>query len=150
MLDPADATSALVIGAILGARFVALAYRIHRWTRGILASALAVAALAYVLFAGLAGESSEWLRLELAGVALYGTMAALGLRGSTWWLVAGWTLHPVWDVALHYFGPGVAFAPTWWTVPCLGWDLVAAGYIASRGLPGTHPVGTTAPRPGAA
>lgn len=121
---------ALPSGVILGAIFVGLAYALPRYTRQILVYGLIVAALPYVHFSMNAKASPLWLATELAGVALYGTIAARGLRGSLWWLVAGWALHPVWDIALHYAGPGRAFAPDWYTIPCLGWDLVVAGVIA--------------------
>ena len=130
MLTDAEFLSALAAGAVNGALSVVAAHLIRRYTRQILAGVLVVAALAYIVFAWMAGESPAWLALEVLGVAVYGTMAVLGVRGSPWWLVAGWTLHPVWDVALHYAGPGGSFAPTWWTVPCLSWDLVTAAYIA--------------------
>jgi hypothetical protein len=132
MLTPREFALALVNGAVLGAATTALAFAFPRLTRRILAAVLVGAALAYVVFAWSAGESPRWLLLELAGVAVYGGMAVRGVRGSPWWLVAGWTLHPLWDAALHYFGPGGGFAPTWWTVPCISWDLVTAGWIALR------------------
>jgi hypothetical protein len=53
----------------------------------------------------------------------------LGVRGSHWWLVAGWALHPIWDIALHYIGPGAAFAPAPYALACLGFDLVVAAAI---------------------
>lgn len=121
---------ALPAGAILGAIFVGLAYALPRYTRQILVFGLIVAALPYVHFSVNANARPIWLATELAGVALYGAIAARGLRGSLWWLVAGWALHPVWDIALHYAGPGRAIAPDWYTIPCLGWDLVVAGVIA--------------------
>jgi hypothetical protein len=121
---------ALSGGAILGAMFAALAYALPRYTRQILVVGLVLAALVYFHFAVAANESALWLAAELAGVAVYGTVAARGLRGSLWWIVAGWALHPVWDVALHFAGPGRAFAPDWYTIPCLGWDLVVAGVVA--------------------
>jgi hypothetical protein len=43
---------------------------------------------------------------------------------------SGWALHPVWDIALHYFGPGASFAPVAYTVSCLTFDLAVAAYIA--------------------
>jgi hypothetical protein len=121
---------ALPAGVILGAIFVGLAYSLPRYTRQILVVGLMLAALVYVHFAVASNESMLWLAAELAGVAVYGAIAARGLRGSPWWIVAGWALHPLWDVALHYAGPGRAFAPDWYTIPCLGWDLVVAGVIA--------------------
>jgi hypothetical protein len=48
----------------------------------------------------------------LIGVAIDGGMALRGLRGSAWWIAAGWARHPIWDVALHFFGPGRTFAPS--------------------------------------
>ena len=58
-------------------------------------------------------------------------MGWLGLRRSPLWLAAGWALHPVWDIALHFFGPGRAFAPETYTIACLSYDLVVAGYIVA-------------------
>ncbi len=121
---------ALPIGVILGAIFVGLAYALPRYTRQVLAVGLILAALPYVHFSVGANQGPLWLAMELAGVALYGAIAVRGLRASLWWLVAGWALHPFWDIALHYAGPGRAFAPDWYTVPCLGWDLVVAAVVA--------------------
>jgi len=59
-----------------------------------------------------------------------GAIALLGLRGSPWWLAAGWALHPLWDVVLHYVSPGHSFAPITYTIPCLSFDLLVAAYIA--------------------
>ncbi|HEY9516510.1 MAG TPA: DUF6010 family protein [Gemmatimonadaceae bacterium] len=121
---------ALLNGVILGAIFAGIAFALSRYTRQILVVGLVLAALAYVHFSMDANDRPLWMAVELAGVAVYGTVAARGLRGSLWWIVAGWVLHPVWDIALHYTGPGRAFAPEWYTVLCLGWDLVVAGVIA--------------------
>jgi hypothetical protein len=134
---------ALLSGAVLGAIFVGIAYAIRRHTDRILAWGLIVAALAYVVFSFSldADARAGWLAVELAGVAVYGAMALRGVRGSPWWLAAGWLLHPLWDVALHYAGPGGTFAPTWWTIPCLSWDLLTAAYVAYRIVWRTHPLG---------
>jgi hypothetical protein len=121
---------ALLNGVILGAIFVWIAFALPRYTRQVLVVGLVLAALAYVHFSMDATDSPLWMAVELVGVAVYGTVAARGLRGSMWWIVAGWAMHPVWDVALHYAGPGRAFAPEWYTIPCLGWDLVVAGVVA--------------------
>ncbi len=42
-----------------------------------------------------AGEGILWIVGELVGVAIFGGMALLGLRGSLWWIVAGWAFHPL-------------------------------------------------------
>jgi hypothetical protein len=122
--------TALLAGAVGGAAFVAAAHALPRRTRGILVAGLFVAALFYVYFAATARASPGWLAVELAGVAVYGGMALGGRRGSLWWIAAGWALHPLWDVTLHYVGPGRVFAPAWYTTLCLTWDLVVAAYVA--------------------
>jgi hypothetical protein len=130
--------NALVAGAVIGAILTIIAIAIPRYTRPLLAVGLVIAALDYVGFAALAHADAGWLAAELLGVAIYGAVALRGVRHSTWWLVAGWALHPVWDVALHYAGPGRAFAPEWYTVSCLTWDLATAAILAVAILVGTQ------------
>ena len=36
----------------------------------------------------------------------------------------------MWDLALHYFGPGHALAPDAYAITCLSFDLLVAAYIA--------------------
>ena len=136
----------LVGGAFNGAIFAIIAIAIPRASRHILAAALVVAAALYVGFALDARTNTAWLAVELAGVAIYGYAALRGVRGSAWWLVAGWALHPIWDVAIHYAGPGNAFAPAWYTTSCLTWDLIVAAYAALAILVGTHLSATPAPK----
>ncbi len=125
----------LVSGAIQALALVAVAFLLSRFTRDIvgrslLAVFLFVAAALYIVFAVRAVEDAYWVVGELVGVAVYGTMALRGLRGSPWWLAAGWALHPLWDVGLHYFGPGGSFAPVGYTITCVSFDLLVAAYIA--------------------
>jgi hypothetical protein len=125
----------LIEGAIGGADLALVAFLLSRFARDIvgralLAVVLIVAALIYVVFAARAGAGTDWLAGELVGIALYGGIALLGLRRSPWWLVAGWALHPLWDILLHYGGPGHNFAPETYTIPCLTFDLTVAAYIA--------------------
>jgi uncharacterized protein DUF6010 len=122
----------LIIGAVLGALAAGIARSVRRYETLILFVFLIVASLAYVILVLWAGESFVWLLLELTGVALYGAMGLRGLRGSPWWLAAAWALHPLWDIVLHYFGPGISFVPVSYTVACIGFDLVVAGHIAYR------------------
>ena len=125
----------LITGAVEALVLVVVAFLLSRFTkdivgRSLLVAVLLVAALVYIVFAVRAGEGTFWVAGELVGVGIYGTMGLLGLRGSPWWLAAGWAAHPIWDVALHYFGPGRSFAPAGYTIPCLTFDLVVAAYVA--------------------
>ncbi len=125
----------LITGAVEALVLVVVAFLFSRFTkdivgRSLLAAVLLVAALVYIVFAVRAGEGTFWVVGELVGVGSYGTMGLLGLRGSPWWLAAGWAAHPIWDVALHYFGPGGSFAPVGYTITCLSFDLLVAAYVA--------------------
>jgi hypothetical protein len=125
----------LLNGTFASVQLIVVSFLLSRFTRNIvgralLAIVLIIAALAYVAFAARAGESAFWVVGELVGVGIYGTMGLLGVRGSPMWLAAGWALHPLWDVVLHYFGPGSSFAPIGYTIPCISFDLLVAVYIA--------------------
>lgn len=125
----------LLNGAVASVQLIVVSFLLSRFLRDIvgralLAIALVIAAVAYVAFAIGAGESALWVVGELVGVGVYGAMGLLGVRGSPMWLAAGWALHPLWDVVLHYFGPGSSFAPTNYTIPCISFDLLVAVYIA--------------------
>ena len=43
-------------------------------------------------------------------------------------------MHAAWDVGLHLLGGGTAFAPTWYPLLCLSFDLLVAGYITATVL----------------
>ena len=125
----------LIEGAIVGADLALVAFLLSRLAhdivgRAVLAGVLIFAAVIYVVFAAREGAGGVWLAGELVGIAVYGGMALLGLRCSRWWLAAGWALHPLWDILLHYLGPGHSFAPETFTIPCLTFDLAVAAYIA--------------------
>jgi hypothetical protein len=137
----------LVGGAVNGTILALIAIAVPRFTRHILAAVLVVAALFYVGFGLQAHTGAPWLAAELVGVGIYGYAAVRGVRGSAWWLVAGWALHPIWDVALHWAGPGRVFAPAWYTTSCLTWDLMVAGIAAIAILIGTHLTDAPAARP---
>lgn len=127
-------TEWLINGLIQAGMLVAVAWALSRFTReivgrGLLVFTLGGAAATYVYYAASAGEGTGWLAAELLGVAIYGSLGLRGLRGSPLWLAAGWALHPVWDLALHYFGPGDAFAPDAYAVTCLSFDLLVAAYL---------------------
>jgi hypothetical protein len=125
----------LIEGAIGGAQLFVVAFLLSRFLRDIagralLAAVLIVAAVFYVYFAAREGAGAFWLAGELVGITIYGSMGLRGVRGSAWWLAAGWALHPVWDILLHYIGPGHSFAPETYTIPCLTFDLAVAAYVA--------------------
>ena len=125
----------LVEGAILAVPLILIAFLLSRFIGDIIGRSLLVvflfaAAGAYFGFALLAAPGPIWVLAELVQVIIFGAIALLGLRGSPWWLAAGWALHPLWDVVLHYVGPGHSFAPITYTIPCLSFDLLVAAYIA--------------------
>ena len=125
----------LVEGAILAVPLILIAFLLSRFIRDIIGRSLLViflfaAAGAYFGFALLAAPGPIWVLAELVQVIIFGAIALLGLRGSPWWLAAGWALHPLWDVVLHYVGPGHSFAPITYTIPCLSFDLLVAAYTA--------------------
>ena len=122
----------LLVGAIGGIATVLVAHRTRPFTREILAAVLIVAAAFYVLFAAVSGAGSGWITTEVIGVVIFGGMGVVGVRGSAWWLAAGWALHPVWDLGLHYFGAGRAFAPEAYVIACMSWDWITAAYVAFR------------------
>ena len=125
----------LVNGAIQALVPVVIAFLLSRFVgdhvgRSVLAIFLIMAAGAYQGFAimasNLLGAGPIWAPVELVGGVVFGTMALLGLRGSPWWLAAGWAAHPIWDIVLHYFGPGGSFAPESYAIACLSFDLLVA------------------------
>ena len=129
----------LVNGAIQALLPVVIAFLLSRFVgdfvgRSVLAIFLIMAAGSYQGFAIMAsdllGTGPIWAPVELVGGVVFGTMALLGLRGSPWWLAAGWAAHPIWDVVLHYFGPGNSFAPEPYVVACVSYDWLVAAYIA--------------------
>jgi hypothetical protein len=75
------------------------------------------------------GTGQVWMLVELVQVVGFGTLALLGLRGSPYWLAAGWALHPFWDVVLHYAGPGHPFTPWTYAIACVSFDWLVALYI---------------------
>lgn len=134
----------LAEGAFLAVPLIVIAFLLSRFTRDLVGRSLLVvflfaAAGAYFGFALLAAPGPIWVLAELVQVIVFGAIALLGLRGSPWWLAAGWVLHPLWDVVLHYIGPGYSFAPITYTIPCLSFDLLVAAYIAiAYGLIGSR------------
>ena len=136
MGNPPLIVGLLINGAAYAAIFVVVALLVRYFAgaaawRVLVVATLFVAAGLYVVFAVRAGEGTTWIAIELVGVAVFGGMGVVGLFGPKWWLVAGWALHPLWDVVLHYLGPGRPFAPETYTIACLSFDLLVAAYVAT-------------------
>ena len=124
----------LLDGAVGGAVLALMAFLLSRYLREIIGRALLAAVLVaaggfYVGFAVTAGAGPGWVALELAQAGILAAFAVLGLRRSPHWLAAGWALHPLWDIPLHLWGPGHAFAPESYAVSCLTYDWVVALYV---------------------
>lgn len=131
----------LILGLILGAVLLVYARSYGaRAEKKILAQALIVAAIIYVLFAIVWGNTT-WLLIEISGVAVYGVFAWASIRHSTYWLAIGWLLHPIWDVVLHLLGSGHMVAPEWYVVACITFDILVSGYIFTR-APFWQPIST--------
>src|SRR5215203_7511582 len=135
------ATVAVIVPAFLQSRFTR-----DIVGRSVLVIFLFIAAGAYFGFATsgreVVGTNQIWMLVELAQVVVFGTMALLGLRGSPYWLAAGWALHPFWDVVLHYVGPGHPFTPWTYAIACVSFDWLVAIYIViSYGLLGARRLG---------
>lgn len=119
----------LLIGAAMGWLFVALA---RRWRREVPLAAwgLVLAALIYVGFALRTGSPGPgWLGVEIAGLAIFGTVAWLGARVSVWFLAAGWGAHAGWDF-LHHLNQAPDFVPAWYPAWCGSLDLAVAALLA--------------------
>ena len=129
----------LINGAVFATVAVIVpAFLLSRFTRDIVGRSvlvifLFIAAGAYFGFATsgreVLGTAQVWMLVELVQVVGFGTLALLGLRGSPYWLAAGWALHPFWDVVLHYMGPGHTFTPWTYAIACVSFDWLIAIYI---------------------
>jgi len=119
----------LAIGAVLGALFASYARSKRVRANRVFGIGLFVAGLIYVAFVTRSPEWQFWAAVESAGLVFFGILGIAGVEGNAWWLVAGWGLHPLWDVGLHYLGAGVHFVPEWYSVGCVSFDLVVASYV---------------------
>jgi len=108
------------------------AYIFQKMFRKGRAMTLVLAAAIYVGFA-VTQQNIGVTLLSMAGFLGFSGLALMGGRVNFWWLVAGWGLHGVWDVALHFTKPNF-FAPTWYAFACLGFDLTLAAFILHDGL----------------
>ena len=129
----------LINGAIFAMVAVIIpAFLLSRFARDIIGRSvlvifLVIAAGAYFGFATvgreLVGTDQVWILIELAQAVVFGAIGLLGLRGSPYWIAAGWALHPLWDFVLHYIGPGHSFTPWTYAIACISFDWLVAIYI---------------------
>jgi hypothetical protein len=129
----------LINGAIFALVAVIIpAFLLSRFARDIIGRSvlvifLVIAAGAYFGFAtlgrDLVGSNQVWILVELAQAVVFGAIGLLGLRGSPYWIAAGWALHPFWDVVVHYVGPGHTFTPWTYAIACVSFDWIVAIYI---------------------
>lgn len=122
----------LLVGLVLGALYLGFARRrTFQREKRIYEIGLIVAALVYVGFA-LARDDLRWLMIEGVGVVVYGLCVVLGRWVSFYFVSLGWLLHVLWDVPLHWLGPGTAVVPHEYAVVCLSFDVLVAMVIALR------------------
>ena len=137
-----------LVGGTINAIVIALiAFLLSRFVgdiygRSWLVIFLFIAVGVYVGFVVGAGASMPWFYAEVVHAVVLGAMGLLGLRGSPYWIAAGWALHPIWDFVPHYLGPGHAFTPESWSISCISLDWVIALYIViAYGVVGGHRLG---------
>ena len=121
-----DFALAVFAGVALALPYLLYARRVRHWRR-VYGAGLVIAAAVYVAFAACRGTLRETL-VELGGVVLFGILAVLGVRYSAWVLALGWVAHLGWDLLLHPVS-APSYAPWWYPVACIGFDLVVAGAI---------------------
>ena len=116
---------AILPGAALALPYVLYARRVR--DRRVFAIGLVAAAVVYVVFAAWRGTPRDVL-VELGGVVLFGALAFAGIRHAAWILALGWAAHVAWDLLLHpVHAP--SYAPWWYPVVCIGFDLVVAAAV---------------------
>jgi len=122
------ATVAVIVPAFLLSRFAR-----DIIGRSVLVIFLVIAAGAYFGIAtvgrDLVGSDQVWILIELEQAVVFGAIGLLGLRGSPYWIAAGWALHPFWDFLLHYMGAGHLFTPWTYAIACVSFDWLIALYI---------------------
>lgn len=84
----------------------------------------------YLVTVNVTTTPGSWLWLECAGIPIFATLALLGLKKSSWFLVIGIAAHGLgWD-SWHYGNS--AYIPNWYSTGCLLVDITIATYVAVR------------------
>ena len=104
MLSTTEIAIFLTLGVIFTGGLAVLAYWAKQRPALLAAYALIAVSFLFVGFAIRADNAATWIGFEMTGVAIFGTLAGLAIVGSSWFVVAGLALHPVWALYIHYFG----------------------------------------------
>lgn len=117
----------IVVGAVLGGVFTLVGGPATR-RRGVAVYGvgLAVAAAVYLVLALVGDAAPGDLLKEVAGLVLFGALAAVGVARDPWLIGAGWLLHALWDGMVHPHGL-VTHAPEAYRWLCIGFDVVVGG-----------------------
>lgn len=123
---PREFVIAIMIGAALAVPYVLYARRAAR-PRAMFGIGLIIAAALYVVFAAVAADLRA-IAIEVACVVVFTVIALLGMRRWPAVLAFGWCAHVLWDLLLHPVqSPG--YAPWWYPLICIGFDLLVGGCI---------------------
>jgi hypothetical protein len=89
---------------------------------------LIVIATYYILFAAM-GSSTPALTIETLVAGAFLILSVAGFKKNLWLVVAGLTVHGVFDFFHHLViqNPGV---PVWWPGFCLSFDVLTGGFLA--------------------
>ncbi len=121
----------LLLGSLAAAAYLWYVMQHPKTAKRLLAVGLIIAALIYIGLAIFEGDS-RWVGVEAAGTLLYSAFALAGLKYTVRWIAIGWLLHPLWDLVVHYAGPGAHIVPAWYAWACLSFDVIVALYIGKR------------------
>lgn len=81
-----------------------------------------------------------WKIIEMMGIGVFGCFYWLASKRPLWLLAWAWALHPVWDILLHYLGPGAYILPAWYNIACAVFNAMIAAYLFWRDYQQRHPV----------
>ncbi len=120
----------IAIGALLG--IVTLVFMVLAKVsteRGTWATLLVAIASFYPVFAVESGSLGS-VAVQIGAASFFIILAAVGARVSLWFVVAGLVLHGLFDWAANHMP--VDPSPDWWGPFCIGFDIVAAAYLALK------------------
>ena len=120
----------VLAGAVAAVLLILAARRLARRRElRVYAAGLIVTANAYLLFGLFFGAPVHHMGIEAVGACIFTAAALLGLWRWPSILALGWSTHVAWDLYFHN-AHGPSFAPGWYPVLCVGFDLFLGGYIA--------------------